>query len=140
VDFIKDYINELYLLEEKVIDTKMSIVISGLENKEFVKEFRPLEITTIIDNLISNAEKAEATSLKISFTEQKNNLVISFEDDGKGISEKNLAKIYDLGFTTTNGSGIGLFQVNDIVKNSLEGDINIESKVKEGTAIKITIK
>lgn len=140
VDFIKDYINELYLLEDKVIDTKMSLIISGLENKEFVKEFRPLEITTIIDNMISNAEKAEANSLKINFAEQKNNLVISFEDDGKGIPEKNLVKIYDLGFTTTNGSGIGLFQVNDIVKNSLKGDIDIESKLKEGTTIKITIK
>lgn len=140
VDFIKDYINELYLLEDKVIDTKMSILISGLENKEFVKEFRPLEITTIIDNIISNAEKAEANSLKINFAEQKNNLVISFEDDGKGIPEKNLVKIYDLGFTTTNGSGIGFFQVNDIVKNSLKGDIDIESKIKEGTTIKITIK
>lgn len=140
VDFIKDYINELYLLEDKVIDTKMSMIISGLENKEFVKEFRPLEITTIIDNIISNAEKSEANSLKINFAEQKNNLVISFKDDGKGIPEKNLVKIYDLGFTTTNGSGIGLFQVNDIVKNSLKGDINIESKIKEGTTIKITIK
>ncbi len=140
VDFIKDYINELYLLEHKVIDTKMSILISGLENKEFVKEFRPLEITTIIDNIISNAEKAEANSLKINFAEQKDNLVISFEDDGKGIPEKNLVKLYDLGFTTTNGSGIGLFQVNDIVKNSLKGYINIESKLKEGTTIKINIK
>jgi signal transduction histidine kinase len=140
VDFIKDYINELYLLEDKVIDTKMSLIISGLENKEFVKEFRPLEITTIIDNIISNAEKADANSLKINFSEQNNNLFISFEDNGKGIPEKNLVKIYDLGFTTTNGSGIGLFQVNDIVKNSLKGDINIESKIKEGTAIKITFK
>ncbi|MBA6314965.1 ATP-binding protein [Cellulophaga baltica] len=140
VDFIKDYINELYLLEGKVIDTKMSMIISGLENNEFVKEFRPLEITTIIDIIISNAEKAEANFLKISFADKKNSLVISFEDDGKGIPEKNLVKIFDLGFTTTNGSGIGLFQVNDIVKNSLKGEINIESKIKEGTTIKITLK
>lgn len=140
VDFIKDYINELYLLEDKVIDTKMSLIISGLENKEFVKEFRPLEITTIVDNIISNAEKAESKSLKIIFSEYKNNLVIIFEDDGKGIPEKNLDKIYELGFTTTNGSGIGLFQVNDIVKNSLKGEIDIKSKVKEGTTIKITLK
>ena len=140
IDFIKDYINELYLLEDKVIDTKMNMVITGLENKEIVKEFRPLEITTIIDNIISNAEKADANTLKINFEEQKKNLVISFKDDGKGIPEKNLTKIYDLGFTTTNGSGIGLFQINDIVKNSLKGEVSVESKIKEGTTIKITIK
>lgn len=140
VDFIKDYINELYLMEDKVIDTKMTIIISGHENKEFIKEFRPLEITTIIDNIISNAEKAEANILKIKFEEQKSNLIISFEDDGKGISENNIIKIYELGFTTTNGSGIGLFQINDIVKNSLKGEIKIESTIKEGTTIKITIK
>ncbi|WP_416440182.1 sensor histidine kinase [Phnomibacter sp. MR] len=140
VDFIKDYINQLYLLEDKVIDTKMTLKITGLENKEFLKEFRPLEITTIVDNIISNSEKAESKTLKIIFSEYNNNLIIKFQDDGKGIPEKNLDKVYDLGFTTTNGSGIGLFQINDIVKNSLKGEIDITSKLKEGTTIKITLK
>ena len=45
-----------------------------------------------------------------------------------------------MGYTTTNGSGIGLFQVNDLIENSLNGSIEIESEEKKGTAIKITFK
>lgn len=140
VDFIKDYLYELYILDDKIIDTKTNIIVNDLIGKEFIKEFRPLEITTIIDNLISNSEKADASSVTISFEEEKESLVISFKDNGKGIPEKNIIKIFDLGFTTTNGSGIGLFQINDIVKNSLKGDIEIKSELKVGTTIKIIIK
>ncbi|GGH48270.1 histidine kinase [Mangrovimonas yunxiaonensis] len=139
VDFIIDYIKELYLLEDKVIDTSMNIIINDNYKKEFVRELRPLEITTIIDNLISNSEKANASEVKIGFNKRKDNLVISFEDNGKGIPEKNLTKVYDLGYTTTSGSGIGLYQVNDLVKNSLKGKIEIESQEKKGTIIKIIL-
>lgn len=139
VDFINDYINQLYIIDDKIIDTKMAITIIGAENSEYIKEFRPLEITTMIDNIVSNAEKAESSSLEISFEKKRGNLIISFKDDGKGIPENNLSKIFDLGFTTTNGSGIGLFQINDLVLNSLNGKINVDSVVKKGTNIKITI-
>ena len=140
IGFIKDYINEIYLLEDKVIDTEMNFNIDDKFNKEFIREFRPLEITTIIDNLISNAEKANSTSVNLSFKKKKENVEFLFNDNGKGISQTDLKKVFELGYTTTNGSGIGLFQVNDLVENSLKGDIEIESEEKKGTTIKITFK
>lgn len=139
VDFIKDYVNELYILDDKVIDTSMNFIIKDNFNKEFLKEFRPLEITTLIDNLISNSEKANSTEIILSFEKRQNQLVVSFEDNGKGIPKKNLNKIFDLGFTTTNGSGIGLFQVIDLIENSINGIIEIDSEEKKGTKIKIII-
>ena len=60
VSFIEDYINEVYLFEDKIIDTKMSISINT-NSQELEKVFRPLEITTLIDIFISNSEKAKAT-------------------------------------------------------------------------------
>lgn len=140
VEFIKDYINEIYLLEDKVIDTEMIFHIDDKFNKEFIREFRPLEITTIIDNLISNAEKADSTLVNLSFKKKKESVEFLFSDNGKGISKNGLKKVFELGYTTTNGSGIGLFQVNDLVQNSLDGDIEIESEEKVGTTIKITFK
>tara|TARA_R100000789_G_C3020965_1_gene153498 strand:+ start:103 stop:2388 length:2286 start_codon:yes stop_codon:yes gene_type:complete len=139
VEFIKDYLNELYLFEDKVIDTPMKISIEDNYNKKFIRDFRPLEITTIVDILISNSEKANSTELNLIFDEIKNYLVISFEDNGQGIPEENLEKVTELGFTTTRGSGIGLFQLNDLVKNSLKGKIKIDSKVNIGTTIKIIL-
>ena len=51
-----------------------------------------------------------------------NKLILKIIDDGKGIKEENISKIFELGYTTTNGSGIGLYQNLDIIKNmSLSG-------------------
>ena len=69
----------------------------------------------------------------------KGKLDIEINDNGKGISEKNISEVFEMGYTTTKGSGIGLFQVHDLVTNNLKGKILLSSKEKEGTNIKITI-
>ncbi|MBR9847567.1 MAG: sensor histidine kinase, partial [Algicola sp.] len=74
----------------------MNIIIEDDFKGEFIKEFRPLEITTIVDNLISNSEKANATTIKLNFSKKKSSLLISFEDNGKGIPKKHIDNIYDL--------------------------------------------
>lgn len=140
IDFIIDYIHELYILDDRVIDTAINIQIDNKYDGVYLLEFRPLEITTIIDNIISNSEKAKATELSLVFEKSRNHILsISFKDNGRGIPEKDIEKICNLGFTTTNGSGIGLFQVNDLVVNSLKGKLVIESQEKEGTNIKILL-
>ena len=60
----------------------MNFNIEDKFNKEFVREFRPLEITTIIDNLISNAEKADSTLINLSFKKKKENIEFIFQDNG----------------------------------------------------------
>ena len=139
VNFIEDYINEVYLFEDKIIDTKMSINVST-NNLELDKVFRPLEITTLIDIFISNSEKAKATEIDFSFNLSKKKLFLFISDNGKGIQEAHLGSIFDLGFTTTSGSGIGLFQAKEIVKNDLGGEIIVENTSKEGTTFKIALQ
>lgn len=139
IDFIIDYITEIYLIEDKVIDIGIKITFINNFKTDYVKEFRPLELTTIFDNLISNSEKADAKNIQIVFNENKGKLDIDINDNGKGISEKNISEVFEMGYTTTKGSGIGLFQVHDLVTNNLKGKISLSSKEKEGTNIKITI-
>jgi signal transduction histidine kinase len=139
IDFIIDYITEIYLIEDKVIDIGIKITFVNNFKADYVKEFRPLELTTIFDNLISNSEKADAKNIDIIFNENKGKLDIEINDNGKGISEKNISEVFEMGYTTTKGSGIGLFQVHDLVTNNLKGKISLSSKEKEGTNIKITI-
>lgn len=139
IDFIIDYITEIYLIEDKVIDIGIKITFINNVKTDFIKEFRPLELTTIFDNLISNSEKADAKNINIVFNDNKGKLDIEINDNGKGISEKNISEVFEMGYTTTKGSGIGLFQVHDLVTNNLKGKILLSSKEKEGTNIKITI-
>ncbi|MHA7843435.1 MAG: sensor histidine kinase [Winogradskyella sp.] len=139
VNFIEDYINEVYLFEDKIIDTKMSISINT-NGLELEKIFRPLEITTLVDIFISNSEKAKATEIDFSFKVLKKKLYLFVSDNGKGISENHLESIFDLGFTTTSGSGIGLFQAKEIVNSDLGGEIIVEKTSKEGTTFRIALQ
>lgn len=139
VNFIEDYINEVYLFEDKIIDTKMSISINT-NDLELEKIFRPLEITTLVDIFISNSEKAKATEIDFSFKVLKKKLYLFVSDNGKGISKNHLESIFDLGFTTTSGSGIGLFQAKDIVNSDLGDEIIVEKTSKEGTTFRIALQ
>ena len=141
IDFVKDYINEIYLIDDRIID--IDIKINFLDNfkKEYIKEFRPLELTTIFDNIISNSEKAGANEITIFFKKNKDRLNIEIEDNGIGIAKQNIDDVFKMGYTTTKGSGIGLFQVHDLVtdEKKLNGEISISSIENKGTNIKITI-
>ncbi|MFL0131471.1 sensor histidine kinase, partial [Tenacibaculum maritimum] len=137
----KDYINEIYLIDNRIIDINIKINFLDKFKKEYIKEFRPLELTTIFDNIISNSEKAGANEISILFKKNQDKLNIEIEDNGKGIPKQNINDVFKMGYTTTKGSGIGLFQVRDLVtdEKKLNGEISISSIENKGTNIKITI-
>jgi anti-sigma regulatory factor (Ser/Thr protein kinase) len=139
VEFMIGYLNEIYIADDRIIDSQLKIEIKTKGDIEYVKEIRPLEITTLIDNLISNSEKAGASKISFTFSKKKDNLLVEVADDGKkGIEKENLKKIFELGYTTTGGSGIGLYQAKDIVEK-LSGEIFAESTKGVGTTFKITL-
>lgn len=139
VEFMIGYLDEIYIADDRIIDSQLKIEIKTKGDIEYVKEIRPLEITTLIDILISNSEKAGASKISFSFSMKKDNLLIEVTDDGKkGIEKENLQKIFELGYTTTGGSGIGLYQAKDIV-SKLNGEIIAESTKGVGTTFKLTL-
>jgi len=133
IAFIKDYINEIYLSEDKIIDSKIKIDIVDNDNS-IIKKIVPLEITTLIDNFINNAEKANASKIIFEFIKSFSNLTILVKDNGKGIPSDILDRVFELGFTTTNGSGIGLFQNKEVISN-LKGNISVKSNINSKETI-----
>ena len=65
---------------------------------------------------------------------------ISIRDNGTGINPKNLSRIFDMGWSTKKGAGMGfgLFWTKDYIEG-LEGKIIVESVVGEGTTFYIQI-
>lgn len=83
------------------------------------REFIPVEIMMMVDNILVNSKKAHSDKIFVRNFEKDNKVVFSFKDNGNGLSEKyknNPSKIFDIGETTTKGSGIGLYQVNKVVQ------------------------
>lgn len=103
----------------------------------WVMKFRPLDLMVIIENLVHNAAKPCASASYIRFepsVEAKGRLQIEIYDDGNGIDKvfsPNLDEIFDLGVTTTDGSGLGLHHVRQVV-NEMGGSITVDAEYSDG--------
>jgi two-component system NtrC family sensor kinase len=103
------------------------------------------QIQQVILNLLLNA--AEATQSKaerrVSVTTEAGveEVRLSVSDNGEGIQPENLAKIFDPFFTTkSEGKGVGLgLAVSYGIIQAHGGDIEVRSKVGEGTTFSVTL-
>lgn len=84
----------------------------------FIRRFRPMEIAIVVDNLISNAGKVGAHHIDFKLSQaNRDTLEVSVRDDGPGLSKtiEDLDRIFDLGFSRTSGSGLGLYHVRQVL-------------------------
>ncbi|MFW6047528.1 MAG: ATP-binding protein [Candidatus Woesearchaeota archaeon] len=128
VKFIINYIENIYTKLFTTIKTKYI-------NKdiEFNYHFVPIDITMVLDNIISNSRKAKADIIEIEFKKpSEKELIISFRDNGKNLdpSINNPNIIFEEGFTTTNGSGLGLSHVKKVI-DEMKGEIKINPNNKD---------
>ena len=66
---------------------------------------------------------------------------MEFEDNGIGIDEEYLAKVFVMFFRATQnneGAGLGLYIVQEAI-HKLKGNINIKSTINQGTTFRIEI-
>ena len=102
----------------------------------------PLQLEQVFTNLINNAIDAIESNGKIIISianEEENKIKLSFTDDGEGIDEHELDRIFSPFFTTKSaekGTGLGLYIVKNICKNH-GADITCESVPGKGTTFTI---
>lgn len=136
--FIREYIDTYsYAYTDKI-----KISVSG--NSEFVSRISVLDLSIVLDNLISNSHKAQAKHIDLEIKDSKKGLDVLIYDDGKGVPNeflKNTKAIFDLGVkSNVEGSGIGLHTVKKKMKENLHGDIEfIGNGIKyKGAAFKLS--
>lgn len=94
-------------------------------------------IYSIFENLVGNAVKhGKATKIRIKVMDGKDEWQIIFEDNGKGIPSEIRGRIFEKGFTTGNGSGLGLFIVKKLIE-SYGGSIELLDGEKAAFLIKL---
>ena len=89
-----------------------------------------IQLSIAFGNILSNAIDAigeKTGTIQIRATQEKENLVIEFEDSGIGIPNENIDKLFTPLFTTkSHGTGLGLSSVRDIIK-AHGGSISVSS-------------
>ncbi len=144
---------------DRLLRDAVSFALRGSNVKsQFLLEepVRPVEIDTgqirqVIHNLVVNADQAmpEGGTIRIGADNETipsrdsrplspgEYVVISIKDEGTGIPQKYLPKIFDPYFTTKqSGSGLGLATAYSIIQKH-NGFIEVESQVGEGTHIRV---
>ena len=114
------YINQYLAIYGEIMSNSKVEIVSNVGDLKFERMVSVLDISVIIDNLISNSQKANANKVEFDAELTPNNeLKIIVSDNGNGLEEQFLSmpdSIFELGVTSTDGSGIGLYTI----KNSLE--------------------
>ena len=124
VAFVNQYITSV--LPDYYEDVKFRCVTNGCQK---TMRFRPLEVNLIIDNLLSNSIKAGAKHFEVAFAPLADNRIsMQVCDDGTGLDEtmSDFASVVEKGVTTTNGSGLGLYNIKHFVEKELQGTISID--------------
>jgi len=101
----------------------------------------------VMENIINNAldavknSAAEEPEISIKIETQDKWIILSIQDNGEGIPERNIDKIFNPFFSskpTSTNWGIGLSVCHKII-NALEGKIEVESQPGFGTTFRILL-
>ncbi len=161
VDFSRPSNYELNLTDiNKNIYNAVEIIKAGTKIKDIKFDIKinkdipliPLvedQIQQVFVNILINAVDAisEQTNkilekkIVVSSDIDEDDIIIIFEDTGKGIEDINLAKIFEPFFTTKKegkGTGLGLWITYGII-TSFQGTISVESILGTGTKFIITL-
>lgn len=148
--------NKDYIVKEFKLDSTIKKIISK-NSKDFIHRKIKLSLNEINESVYSDSKWVEFilnqiivnsikysnksnAEIKIYSNKLENNTVITVEDNGVGISERDIKRVFDKGFTGDNGriygksTGMGLYICNNLAEKLGLG-IEIESEVGKGTKV-----
>lgn len=122
---------------------EVKISVSGTVTP-FVRSFRPIDLSIALDNLVANAGRAGATAidfaLSVKLHPDPQELRVRVTDDGSGLNAGIVepSRIFERGFTTTEGSGLGLWHTRSAL-SEMNALIDIELLSHRKVAFNIRI-
>jgi len=162
INTFSDFINEKKELKELILQERIKIIKTvlgaSLENKNIQLkdniDTTPIYITMTtgeldqaIINILNNAKdillerNIDEPWIELNLEQNNNNIIITIEDNGGGIPEDIMSKIFELYFTTkhqSQGTGLGLSMSYNVITNSLKGKLWVEN-TKNGAKFFIEI-
>ncbi|HWR38411.1 MAG TPA: ATP-binding protein [Patescibacteria group bacterium] len=134
-----------YLLDDEIQSAGHEVQITGGEGVWIKTYLSPLEeiFRNLLRNVLDHAfSPGQPGLISVSLQTDKNQLHIRFADNGKGMEEETLDKVFDPFFTTARkrrGAGLGLSVVYNLVTQLFDGSIEFWSRPGRGTSVYLTL-
>jgi signal transduction histidine kinase len=131
-------------MKMRFVTAKYKIPIFETSSEKIIGTWDKLRLEQIITNLLTNAIRyGNGKPIKVKLHPSATTVQISVQDQGIGIAQENLDKIFDrferIGDRSeVSGLGLGLFIVNSLVR-ALEGRISVKSKINEGSTFLVEL-
>nr|WP_297782541.1 HAMP domain-containing sensor histidine kinase [uncultured Allomuricauda sp.] len=118
-----------------------------LEERPYHIRAEKFHLENVIGNLLENARKySDDPKVKLTSYTSKGRLLIKICDNGPGISQEDIKKIFSKYYRVKNGDvhkvkgyGLGLYYVQKIIKMH-RGKISVESELGKGTTFLLSLK
>jgi PAS domain S-box-containing protein len=139
-DIVKLVGETLGVMRVEIENRRISVAVSSGGSTPMVLA-DPDQMKQVFFNLVKNALEAMADGgrLDIGVTSDDSFLRIDFRDNGKGIPEDELGRIFEAYHTTKErGTGLGLMIVQRIVRDH-GGQIDVSSREGEGTCFRVRL-
>jgi signal transduction histidine kinase len=143
---LKDLVFNIMNLFSEVILNKEINIVNEIPDDQFLVADKNM-LSTVLRNLISNAIKftPNGKSIKISVANIGDNIKISVQDEGTGIQEEDLPKLFNslsplssYGTQGEKGSGLGLLLCKDFIDRH-NGIIEVNSIWDKGSTFSFTL-
>jgi signal transduction histidine kinase len=137
-DYMSQYINGVV---QDYINAPLRKVTVSTDGKGVAQEFKPIDISVVVDNMVTNAKKAHATNIHFEITHpHPESVYITVTDNGDGFHKRitDLSRVFDKGFTTTDGAGLGLYHIKHVL-GEMNGTIEAIAGKPKGAVFNIKI-
>lgn len=133
-DILASIHDSIRLIDVQLSVNNITIKISTQDNIDlkifgFANEFRQVILNIIHNSMNAIIDtKQKNGCINILILSKTNKLIVEILDNGNGIKEEYLEKIFDPYFTTKiNGSGIGLYMSKIIIEHHMEGRLCVNN-------------
>ncbi len=138
---VNDCIKDCLKVADNELKYSMNIQLELTDCENILGQ--PYDLNQVFINLFMNASHACESNglLTIKTLQENNNVVVYIKDNGKGISQENILKVFDPFYTTKpvgEGTGLGLPISHGIIEKH-NGKIEVQSELNVGTCFKITL-
>lgn len=137
---LEKYIHDLCKEKDLTYPDKNFIINTQIKKNLVLFNFIDLsKFGRVLSNLLNNSIEANSTQIYVTMDLRQDQLIVSIQDNGCGISQEKISRFLTPGNTSKiNGNGLGLSSAK-VWSEEIGGKFSINSQINVGTLIQISI-